>query len=120
MANSATALLREAQQLGATIRETVSNAPVRYEPRSAHDPRPWVVHEPSLDQDFRLTGCECTATFPDQARTAPTDLSPALAKPFVVPAVRRPRRREALTVTVDTSRSGPPAEGDVGAADRGA
>lgn len=80
MAKSATALLREAQELGAMIRETVSNAPVRYAPRSAHDPRPWVVHEPNLDQDFRLTGRECSTTFPDQARTVPTDLPPAPAK----------------------------------------
>ena len=82
MAESATALLREAQELGAMIRESVSNTPVRDVPRSAHDPRPWVVHEPNLDQDFRLTGRECTATFPDQARTVPTELPPA-------PAVRR-------------------------------
>ncbi|MDQ0772917.1 hypothetical protein QF026_001383 [Streptomyces aurantiacus] len=120
MANSATALLREAQQLGATIRETVSNAPVRYAPRRAHDPRPWVVHEPSLDQDFRLTGCECTATFPDQARTVPADSSPVPAKPSVVSAAQRPGRREALTVTADTSPPALPAGGDVGAADPGA
>lgn len=89
MAKSATALLREAQELGATIRETVSNAPVRYAPRSAHDPRPWVVHEPNLDQDFRLTGRECSTAFPDQARTVPTDLPPAPAKQRNGPADAR-------------------------------
>ncbi|UIX34320.1 hypothetical protein [Streptomyces sp. GQFP] len=86
MAKSATALLREAQQLGAMIRETVSNTPVRHVPRSTHDPRPWVLHEPNLGQDFRLTGRACTATFPDQVRTVPTDLPSAPAKEHNGPA----------------------------------
>ncbi|MCX4481801.1 hypothetical protein OOK44_36100 [Streptomyces cellulosae] len=54
-----TQLLVDAMGRGEQIVEIRSNAPVKHLPRSEHDKHPWVVWEPGLRQEFRLTSNEC-------------------------------------------------------------
>ncbi|WP_030888901.1 MULTISPECIES: hypothetical protein [Streptomyces] len=66
MASQSQRLLK-AQRNGAMILERRSYIPVRFEPRHPYDSRPWVVNA-ELGQ-FRLTGAECRAVYPDPDQT---------------------------------------------------
>ncbi|MFF3787134.1 hypothetical protein [Streptomyces sp. NPDC001933] len=54
--------LLSAQSEGAAIRERRTHKPATFQPRTEGDPKPWVVWEPDLNQEFRLPSQDCIAT----------------------------------------------------------
>jgi hypothetical protein len=50
--------LLDALGAGRDLRETLSNRPVQYEPDNAFPEKPWRLHEPDLEQWFRLPCAE--------------------------------------------------------------
>ncbi|MEU3825251.1 hypothetical protein AB0F36_07985 [Streptomyces sp. NPDC029080] len=50
---------------GAEIRERLSYKSATHRPRTAGDPRPWVIYDEGLEQEFRPFGRELMIVWPD-------------------------------------------------------